>query len=66
MSVHAHNEPSDPTLAALARLQREARFLKIGLALALSCITGVGFVMLKVKRFLDADLKASEDENNQP
>lgn len=37
----------------------------IGLALALSCITGVGFVMLKVKRFLDADLKASEDENNQ-
>lgn len=36
----------------------------IGLALAFACITGVGFVMWKVKRFLDADLKRSE--NNEP
>jgi branched-subunit amino acid ABC-type transport system permease component len=33
----------------------------IGLSLALSCILGVGLVMWKVKRFLDADLKRSED-----
>src|SRR4051812_21277884 len=35
----------------------------IGLALAAGCIIGVGAVMWKVKRFLDADLKESEDEN---
>jgi hypothetical protein len=35
----------------------------VGLALAIGCITGVGFVMLKVKRFLDADLKRSEEED---
>src|SRR5215217_7731413 len=37
----------------------------IGLALAAACITGVGVVMWKVKRFLDADLKRSE-ENDEP
>lgn len=35
----------------------------IGLALAIGCIAGVGVVMLKVKKFLDADLKKSEEEN---
>jgi len=37
----------------------------IGLALAAACITGVGFVMWKVKKFLDADLKKSEEEDGQ-
>ena len=36
----------------------------IGLALAVGCITGVGFVMWKVKRFLDADLKSSQEQEN--
>jgi branched-subunit amino acid ABC-type transport system permease component len=35
----------------------------IGLALAAGCVTGVGFVMMKVKKFLDADLKRSEEED---
>jgi nicotinamide riboside transporter PnuC len=35
----------------------------IGLTLALCCIAGVGFVMWKVKKFLDADLKRSEEED---
>lgn len=35
----------------------------VGLSLAVGCITGVGFVMWKVKRFLDADLKRSEEED---
>lgn len=35
----------------------------IGLTLAIGCIAGVGLVMLKVKRFLDADLRRSEDED---
>jgi hypothetical protein len=34
-----------------------------GLALAVGCIVGIGFVMWKVKKFLDADLKRSEDED---
>ena len=34
-----------------------------GLALAVGCVVGVGFVMWKVKRFLDADLKRTEDED---
>ena len=34
----------------------------VGLALATACLSGIGFVMWKVKRFLDADLKRSEDE----
>ena len=34
----------------------------IGLALAVGCITGVSIVMMKVKRFLDADLKESEQK----
>jgi len=34
----------------------------IGLALAIGCITGVGIVMWKVKKFLDADLKHTEEE----
>lgn len=37
----------------------------VGLALAFACITGVGMVMWKVKKFLDADLKRSE-ENDEP
>ena len=37
----------------------------IGLALALGCIGGVGFVMWKVKKFLDADLKRSEEEDQR-
>jgi len=35
----------------------------IGLALAAGCIAGVGLVMWKVKKFLDADLKRSEEED---
>ncbi len=35
----------------------------VGLALAFGCIGGVGVVMLKVRKFLEADLKHSEDEN---
>ena len=35
----------------------------IGLALAVGCLSGVGLVMLKVKKFLDADLKKSEEED---
>ena len=34
----------------------------IGLALAFGCIGGVGVVMLKVRKFLEADLKSSEDD----
>ena len=37
----------------------------IGLMLATGCIIGVGLVMWKVKRFLDADLKKSEEENRR-
>ncbi len=35
----------------------------VGLALAFGCIGGVGLVMLKVRRFLEADLKTSEDND---
>ena|SRR5436190_825842 len=38
----------------------------IGLALAFACITGVGAVMWKVKKFLDADLKRSEQNDEPP
>jgi hypothetical protein len=42
----------------------EKRFdVFVGLVLAFSCIGGIGVVMWKVKRFLDADLKKSEDED---
>lgn len=34
----------------------------IGLALAMGCLSGVGFIMLKVRKFLEADLKESENE----
>ncbi len=37
----------------------------IGLALAAGCLTGVGFVMMKVKKFLDADLKKSEEDDRE-
>jgi hypothetical protein len=37
----------------------------IGLALAAGCITGVAFVMMKVKKFLDADLKRSEEDDRK-
>jgi drug/metabolite transporter (DMT)-like permease len=33
----------------------------IGLALAVGVLSGVGFVLLRVKKFLDADLKRSEE-----
>ena len=36
----------------------------IGLALAIGCLSGVGFVMLKVRKFLEADLKESENEEH--
>jgi hypothetical protein len=36
----------------------------IGLALAIGCIAGVGFVMWKVRNFLEADLKHSEEEDH--
>ena len=35
----------------------------IGLSLAVGCLSGVGLVMLKVRKFLEADLKESENEN---
>jgi cytochrome bd-type quinol oxidase subunit 2 len=37
----------------------------IGLALAFGCIGGVGVVMLKVRKFLEADLKRSEDGDSK-
>ena len=36
----------------------------IGLALAVGCLSGVGLVMLKVRKFLEADLKESESEEH--
>jgi drug/metabolite transporter (DMT)-like permease len=38
----------------------------IGLALAFTVLSGVGFVMWKVTRFLDSDLKKSEQEDQKP
>ena len=38
----------------------------VGLASAVVVLSGVGFVMWKVKRFLDADLKRSEQEEDSP
>jgi uncharacterized membrane-anchored protein len=44
----------------------EKRFdVFVGLALAFMCIGGVGFVMLKVRKFLEADLKSSEAEDER-
>lgn len=41
----------------------EKRFdVFVGLGLAFLCIAGVGATMWKVKRFLDADLKRSEED----
>jgi cytochrome bd-type quinol oxidase subunit 2 len=37
----------------------------IGLALAFGCIGGVGLVMLKVRQFLEADLKHSEEADRR-
>jgi hypothetical protein len=38
----------------------------VGLSLAIGCITGVAFVMMKVKRFLDADEQQTErDEQDR-
>jgi hypothetical protein len=34
----------------------------VGLTLAVCCLLGIGFVMWKVMRFLDADLKKSEEK----
>jgi hypothetical protein len=36
----------------------------IGLALAIGCIAGVAAVMWKVRSFLEADLKDSEDDQH--
>ena len=35
----------------------------VGLALAFGCIGGVGLVMLKLRKFLEADLKSSEEKD---
>jgi len=48
-------------LKFIAREKRKDVF--IGLALAAGCIAGVGFVMMKVKKLLDADLKRSEEDD---
>ena len=37
----------------------------VGLTLAFCAITGVGIVMWKVKKFLDADLKRSEEQRDE-
>jgi len=37
----------------------------IGLALAVGVLTGVGFVMWQVKKFLDADQKSAEDQDRR-
>ena len=41
------------------------RDVAVGLSLAIACITGVGCVMFKVKRFLDADEQQTEEEERQ-
>ena len=51
-------------LYPLKFIPREKRWdIFVGLTLAFGCIAGIGFVMWKVKRFLDADLKKSEEED---
>jgi hypothetical protein len=51
-------------LYPLKFIPAEKRFdVFVGLSLAACCITGVAFVMLKVKKFLDADLKRSEEDD---
>ncbi|HEY0551251.1 MAG TPA: hypothetical protein VGF13_16725 [Verrucomicrobiae bacterium] len=53
-------------LYPLKFIQKEKRKdVFIGLALAAGCIAGVGFVMMKVKKFLDTDLKKSEEDDRQ-
>ena len=37
----------------------------VGLSLAAGCITAIGLVMWKVKKFLDADLKRSEEKQDE-
>jgi hypothetical protein len=37
----------------------------VGLSLAILCLTGVGLVMWKVKKFLDADMKRTEEEHDE-
>lgn len=44
--------------------EEKRRDVFIGLALAICCIVGVGLVMWKVRNFLEADLKHSEEEDH--
>ena len=44
--------------------EEKRRDVFIGLSLAISCIVGVGFVMWKVRNFLEADLKHSEEDDH--
>jgi hypothetical protein len=44
--------------------QEKRRDVFIGLALAFSCIGGVGVVMWKVRNFLEADLRKSEEDDS--
>jgi hypothetical protein len=54
-------------LYPLKFIPAEKRFdVFVGLGLAVCCIAGVAFVMLKVKKFLDADLKRSEEDDSDP
>ena len=52
-------------LYPLKFIPAEKRFdVFFGLALAVVCISGIGFVMWRVKKFLDADLKKSEEDHD--
>lgn len=44
--------------------EEKRRDVFIGLTLAICCIIGVGLVMWKVRNFLEADLKQSEEEDH--
>lgn len=45
--------------------EEKRRDVFIGLTLAIGCITGVGFVMMKVKRFLEADQQQAEEQEQK-
>lgn len=45
--------------------EEKRRDVFIGLTLAICCIVGVGFVMWKVRNFLEADLKHSEEDDHR-
>lgn len=53
-------------LYPLKFIPTEKRFdVFVGLTLAMACLCGIGFVMWKVKRFLDADLKKAEEQDRR-